>query len=170
MKSASFFSAITAVTAVTALVVGIVGCSSSGGDAAGDQNSSLSGCEGPLGKPVAPSTLPSCCPDHPGKAHCVSTAKIPASLQTQVGKCDDPATSCVPDTFISTGGVFTPKTCTAFGAEGRCMSPCIPAVADKAAVLKQDVCDDGELCVPCISPLDKKPTGACTVAGKCVGT
>ena len=151
-----------------ALVFSALGCSSSSGDPSSGA-SSLQGCEGPLGKPTEPASLPACCPEHGGKAHCVAMAKVPASLQSVVGKCADGA-ACVPDPFIATGGVFTPRTCTAFGKEGRCVSPCVPAVAEKAALLKQDVCDDGELCVPCINPLDKQPTGVCGVAGKCVGT
>ena len=169
MKSVSLVAPICGALLVVFVGSFALACSSSSGESAGDQGSSLSGCEGPLGKPVDPKTLTACCPDHPGKAHCVSTSKVPASLQASVGKCDG-ENSCVPDTFISTGGVFTPKKCTAFGAEGRCMSPCIPAVADKAALLKQDVCDEDELCVPCINPLDKSDTGVCSIVGKCAGT
>lgn len=126
-------------------------------------------CEGPLGKPVDPTTLPSCCPDHPGNSHCVSGAKVPAQLQSILGKCDDGAAVCVPDDFISTGGVFTPKTCKAFGGDGRCVSLCVPEVKDKEGLLLQDVCGDDEKCVPCISPLDKKPTGVCDLVGRCNG-
>lgn len=126
-------------------------------------------CDGPLGKPRDPASLPACCTDFPGTAHCVSTSSIPSQLQSILAPCDAAGSQCVPDEFIKTGGVFTPKTCTAFGGEGRCVSQCIPEVADKAALLLQDVCNDWEKCVPCVSPLDHKPTGVCEISGHCNG-
>jgi hypothetical protein len=126
-------------------------------------------CEGPLGKPMNPSSLKACCPDHPGNAHCVSAAKVPTELQGVAGKCEGSSDLCVPDDFIETGGVFTPKTCTAFGGPGRCVSLCVPQVEEKAGILLQDVCGDDEKCVPCINPLDKKPTGVCEIEGHCKG-
>ena len=127
-------------------------------------------CEGPLGAPIDPGSLPKCCADHPGRAHCVDSTKIPSAMSSLVAKCDDASKACVPDDFIKTGGVFEPKHCTAFGAEGRCMSLCIPQVAEKSGILKQDVCDnEDEVCVPCINPLDKTPTRVCELKGVCKG-
>lgn len=125
-------------------------------------------CEGPLGKPRNPASLPSCCADFPGTAHCVASSTIPSQLQSILDKCDT-ANLCVPDEFIRTGGVFTPKKCTAFGGDGRCVSQCIPQVKEKAGLLLQDVCNDWEKCVPCVSPLDHKPTGVCEISGTCNG-
>jgi hypothetical protein len=46
------------------------------------------------------------------------------------------------------------------------MSLCVPEVSSKASLLdrgKGDVCDGDERCVPCINPLDGKPTGLCDI-------
>ncbi len=140
-----------------------------GGGGGGGHSPEPGACEGPLGKPIDPTTLPSCCPDHPGNSHCVVGSKVPDQLQSILDKCSDGSSVCVPDDFIKTGGVFTPKKCTAFGGDGRCVSLCVPQVKEKEGLLLQDVCGDDEKCVPCISPLDKKPTGVCELAGHCNG-
>jgi hypothetical protein len=96
-------------------------------------------------------------------------ADVPAALQTVVGKCDD-GSACIPNDFLKTGGVLTPKACKSLGGPGVCLSRCIPMVEEKAALLPFDVCDeDSERCVPCINPLDHKPTGACDIKGACKG-
>src|ERR1041385_2679468 len=33
----------------------------------------------------------------------------------------------------------------------------------QTALLRQDSCGDGELCIPCINPIDHTPTGACNL-------
>jgi hypothetical protein len=75
---------------------------------------------------------------------------------------------CAPDKFIESAGNGLPKTCTSVaGAEGRCLSTCLPAVAGEAALLPQDVCDMGEKCAPCYNPVSAQPTmptGACSLA------
>jgi hypothetical protein len=74
--------------------------------------------------------------------------------------------------MLATGGSVPPATCTAFGGQGVCLSRCIPQVAENAGLLNADTCAGAdELCVPCISPLDGKPTGACDLLtqAKCVG-
>ena len=78
--------------------------------------------------------------------------------------CDQPDTLCVPDDFIRTMGFFTPKTCrSVLGAEGRCLSTCIPQVAEQLeiATLPQDVCDEHQVCTPCFDPQTGDSTGAC---------
>jgi hypothetical protein len=126
-------------------------------------------CVGPLGAPRDPAGLPACCMEDRGQAHCVDTATIPASLQAQVAACPAGG-SCVPDKLIRTGGVFTPKTCKSLAdAPGVCLSICIPQVSMNGAILPKDVCDEDEKCVPCISPLDMKSTGACDLKGECNG-
>jgi hypothetical protein len=49
------------------------------------------------------------------------------------------------------------------GIPGACLSRCVPEVAVSAALLPQDICGEGDLCVPCVSPLDGLDTGVCTV-------
>lgn len=124
------------------------------------------GCEGPLGAPVDPATLPACCPDH-GGAHCV--ADIPPELASAASPCDGGG-YCVPDVFIETGGVFTPRSCASLGGEpGVCLSACIPAVAENLNLLPLDVCAENERCAPCINPIDQTVTGACDIAFSCDG-
>lgn len=126
-------------------------------------------CEGPLGKPVDPSTLGGCCETYPGKAACYPMDKVPDVMKNVVGTCSD-GKACIPNDFLRTGGVFKPKECKSLGGPGVCLSRCIPMVEEKAALLPSDVCDEeSEKCVPCINPLDKKETGACRIEGRCAG-
>lgn len=124
-------------------------------------------CEGPLGPPRDPSTLTACCEDFVGGAHCLAGDTVPGELS---GYLDDCAGGgyCVPDKFIETGGVYTPKTCTSMNDEpGVCLSGCIPMVDQYWGVLPQDTCDDTERCAPCINPLDGMDTGACAIHFEC---
>src|SRR5262249_48348479 len=58
-----------------------------------------------------------------------------------------------------------PPTCTSLaGAEGRCLSVCIPKVAAQVDILPQASCGATERCVPCTNPLDGQSTGACTLS------
>jgi hypothetical protein len=103
-----------------------------------------------------------------GGGHCVPTAQLPstsAELLDMLAFCDDTSV-CVPDKMILTGGSPEPVHCTSiFGAEGRCMSDCIPDVKEQGTLygLPTEGCATGEYCVPCYSPLDGSSTGACTV-------
>jgi len=149
---------------------GLGGDTSSDDDGAGGKGSPAStgsappgACEGPLGAPRDPSTLPECA----AGAHCVET--IPESYKVITDACADGG-FCVPDEFISTGGVFMPKACTALGGAGACMSLAFSQVAENQQFLPQDVCDDDERCVPCISPLDQSETGACELGYECPGS
>ncbi len=51
-----------------------------------------------------------------------------------------------------------------FGSEfgpGKCLSKCVPEVADAPLTGAGDCEGENVKCVPCISPLDNQPTGAC---------
>jgi hypothetical protein len=118
------------------------------------------------GPPILdPSVFPACAPAC-GGAHCVPAALVPASQQSQLATCA--GGFCTPDSLSSSGGKAVPKTCTsAAGAEGRCLSTCLPLVAAKASILPQDVCAASERCAPCYDPTAADPTvptGACSVA------
>lgn len=114
---------------------------------------------------IDPSTLPACTPAC-GGAHCVPKELVPVSQQAQLATC--PGGFCTPDSLASSGGRAVPKTCTSVGgAEGRCLSECLPLVSDKAALLPKDSCGANERCVPCFDPTaadPTAPTGACSVA------
>ena len=131
-------------------------------------------CEGPLGKPIPKSQLTAmtaCCQAEAGQAHCLDDGRVPAELKPFVAACDTGG-YCIPDNFLETGASEPPQTCTAFGGSGVCLSRCIPQVAENAGLLRKETCEGvDELCVPCISPLDMKPTGACDLLelATCVG-
>jgi hypothetical protein len=114
---------------------------------------------------VDPSSLAACSPAC-GGAHCVPGAIVPAELQALLRPCA--GGFCAPDSLIATGGNSLPRGCRSVaGAEGRCLSTCIPLVAEQADVLPRDACDPGEACVPCFDPTaadPTAPTGACGLA------
>ncbi|MBX3230406.1 MAG: hypothetical protein KIT84_03270 [Labilithrix sp.] len=116
-----------------------------------------SGGDGKPGLGVDPSTLEACCEDK-GKAHCVDEALV-SSSKDKLDACGSGG-RCVPDTII-TG--TEAKTCTSSvtNSPGKCLSPCIKAIAEKASLLKADGCTGGELCAPC--ELGGTPTGACEI-------
>jgi len=98
--------------------------------------------------------------------HCRSVPEfaVSESLQSRLAPTT-PGMLCVPDRNITEGG-YVPKLCESLGrAEGRCLAVCIPAVAPNAQFLPRDVCWAGEVCVPCVNPISKTDTGACTIAG-----
>ncbi len=123
-------------------------------------------CEGPLGAPILDfSGMEVCCTDANGpygEAHCLEDSKVPAELGEYLDSCDSGG-FCVPDQFLSTGGTVAPAACTAFGGAGVCLSECVPQVRENSGLLQADVCGGDQLCVPCISPLDGEPTGACDI-------
>jgi hypothetical protein len=126
---------------------------------------------GPVAPPACPhvgapvivaSTLPACGAANSG-AHCMPEKNVPTALAPQLSTCGTNG-RCVPDKLIESGGRFVPKTCASvLGAEGRCQNMAVPSVAAQAT-LPVDVCDANERCVPCFSPLDGTPTGACTTS------
>jgi hypothetical protein len=104
-----------------------------------------------------------CTADKCTGAHCVPLDQIPMGTDTgQLAKCQD-GSFCTPDDYIATQGKFLVKTCTSLdGAEGRCISTCVPEVAKKLDELPKDVCADSERCTPCWNPIDGTDTKACS--------
>jgi hypothetical protein len=90
--------------------------------------------------------------------------------QSKLAACGSGSTAgfCAPDSFISSGGNGLPATCTSVaGAEGRCLSECLPQVAAKVSLLPQATCAADERCTPCYDPTaadPTTPTGACSLA------
>ncbi len=126
--------------------------------------------------PCVPSPLPginpttsglaTCCTT--GAAHCVPQGQVLATLAAELTPCtggSGGATLCMPDEIISAGGQYQPPACTSSfnHSAGVCLSQCIPLVANNpdSALLNQDSCGAGDLCVPCTNPLNGQPTGAC---------
>lgn len=139
--------------------ISVDGGAGGGGGGGGGQ-----ACDGPLGSPILDfSGMEACCSDENGtygEGHCLEGDSVPTELGEYLDTCASGGV-CVPDQFLSTGGAVPPTTCTAFGGDGVCLSQCVPAVYEQAALLQPDVCSGDQLCVPCISPLDNMPTGAC---------
>ena len=142
-------------------------CAGDGGPGAGDGGGACPYTGPPL---VDPNTFPACSPAC-GGSHCVPAALVPPAQQSQLTKC--PSTNgepgyCAPDSLVQTGGNGLPPTCTSVaGAEGRCLSTCIPLVAEKANVLPRATCGENERCAPCFDPTaadPTAPTGACSIA------
>src|SRR4051812_19391617 len=104
--------------------------------------------------------LDACCED--GPAHCVPDDQVLPGLASNLTACPDGKSVCMPDPIIEGGGNFKPAPCTSSvgNATGVCLSKCIPLVSGnpQSAVLGQDGCGDGELCVPCINPISQMPT------------
>ena len=115
-----------------------------------------------------PAYLEPCCLEFGGGAHCVPDGLVPAETRDLVGACEGPGL-CIPDKFIEAGGALQAKPCDSINGTGRCMSICVPQVQEFINILGQDVCDDGELCAPCIDPMTDELTGACELAKGCGG-
>lgn len=108
--------------------------------------SSLPLCTGGLGK---------CFP----KA--IASASVSAETLAQLADCNS-TDKCIPTYLLQRLGKFNAKTCTSLkGAEGRCLSVCIPQIAEQATFLPKADCADGELCAPCFDPRTGENTSAC---------
>ncbi len=115
-----------------------------------------------VGEPlVDPTGFPSCPSCSAGGAACIPKVLLPADKLASFADCDAD-NACVPNIIIETRGNFIPDTCASvFGAEGRCLSKCLPSVAAKADSLPQSTCAASDACVPCFDPFTQAPTGAC---------
>lgn len=113
-----------------------------------------------------PNILEPCCDLYGGGAHCVPPGLVPTAQRELLGSCENGGL-CVPDKFIESGGAIEAKVCNSINGSGRCMSVCVPQVQDFMDILTQDVCDEGELCAPCVNPLDDTVTGACELTDAC---
>jgi hypothetical protein len=109
------------------------------------------------------SKFPDCSPAC-GGAHCVPqsvVSGVDATTLAQLATCT--GGYCVPDFLVETAANGVPKTCASIGGrEGRCLSACLPSVADQAAILPKADCGDNELCTPCYDPTTAIATGACS--------
>lgn len=110
-----------------------------------------------------------------GKGHCYAKEKTPYA--EMLGACPNANEVCVPDEVLAAGGNRL-KQCKSIIGDGGCITlSLIPAMeADPRAksMLKQDVCDAGQVCAPCINPEDNgAPTPFCQpigVYGECKGS
>ena len=90
-----------------------------------------------------------------------SIAGISDEQSALLADCPD-GSKCVPEEFILTFNKFDLVNCSSVnGFEGRCLSECLPPVAEQAGFLPVDICQAGERCTPCFDPFTGEPTGAC---------
>jgi hypothetical protein len=129
------------------------------------------GCSGYPGHDASALPGAGCCSS--GPSHCIPASDVPPALGSAFVSCD--AGLCVPDPIIAQGSEYVPTACTAkiltLSLEGVCLSECITLVSGNAQVslLKQETCGTGELCVPCLNPLNNQPTGACSISSLVCG-
>ena len=73
---------------------------------------------------------------------------------------------CVPDEILQAGGAKLASCTSSFGAGACITAKLIPELERQAgSMLKQDGCTATQLCVPCVNPMDDKPTPFCQSAG-----
>lgn len=118
------------------------------------------GAAAATGEKLDPSTLPPCAPAC-GGAHCVPTDKVPAVARASFAACGGGL--CVPDPLIRSGGAKPPSCKSLNGAEGVCLSTCVPEVGKHSDALPRSSCAGDERCAPCIDPNTNQPTGACAI-------
>ena len=118
-------------------------------------------CENPPEAPLVDVSIFKPCCDG---AHCVPTNMVPGDLADELDPCPDGTSVCVPDPLIETMGFYTPPSCELPGGiEGRCLSTCLPSVAETMDLLPQSTCAANERCSPCCDPMTGEETGACDV-------
>ena len=103
-----------------------------------------------------------------GKGHCFDRDKTP--MADEMVACDDEAEVCVPDEILTAGGdtLYACSVQALGGADGACITASLfpTIVAQGGDALKQDVCDPGQLCVPCTDPTHgNAPTPFCQEIG-----
>jgi len=97
----------------------------------------------------------------PGSA--VQALGIPFGTATTLKECSD-GSKCVPTAIVEQAGhVRLPRCTSVAGAEGRCVSTCMPTGAWQPGDLPQDTCGASERCAPCYDPSDGRATGACAL-------
>ncbi|MDI3286055.1 hypothetical protein [Polyangium sp. 15x6] len=103
-------------------------------------------------------------PEHQARGRCVDDNQLGAEQLELLAPCANTAapSHCVPVELVVTDGLTKPPVCESIGgAEGRCMSICVPQIHAKQDQLPQDVCEDGKLCAPCYDPFTGESSGAC---------
>lgn len=122
-------------------------------------------CAGTMPKQLPDTQVNECLRDGCSQAACVPGDLIqqfvPTADLTLLATCDA-STYCLPIDFIATTGDFQAKPCTSLvGAEGRCLSTCIPQVAERMDQLPVADCAMNERCAPCYDPITGDDTKAC---------
>jgi len=136
-------------------------------DGAAEEDAGLA-CE-PLAAPRAV-TYPRCAPElcAAGDSVCVPGGAvqglgIPFATATALTSCEGGG-KCVATAIVEQAGHVRLPQCTSIaGAEGRCVSTCMPLGTWQPDALPRDTCAASERCMPCYDPLDGRATGACAL-------
>ncbi|MDB4945379.1 MAG: Tryptophan synthase alpha chain [Labilithrix sp.] len=107
------------------------------------------------------STLTAC---GDGKGHCFARDK--ADMAQLLVACPDASQVCVPDNVLAGSGGPT-KACASIAGAGGCVTATLyPDIMKQGgSALSKDVCDEGQLCVPCVNPIDQQKSGFCEPLG-----
>lgn len=103
-----------------------------------------------------------------GEGHCFDRDKTP--MADELVACDGGTQVCVPDEILEAGGdtLYACSVQALGGADGACITASLfPTIIEQGGdALKQDVCDAGQLCVPCTDPTHgNAPTPFCKKIG-----
>jgi hypothetical protein len=103
-----------------------------------------------------------------GAGHCFDRDKTP--MADQLVACSDASKVCVPDNILqANGGKLASCSVQVLGGKpGGCVTASLyPTIIQQGgSALKQDTCDDGDLCVPCTDPTNNNaPSGFCEPTG-----
>jgi hypothetical protein len=144
---------------------GPMGCAADSQMTGGSPGATAQNCPDTSPTPLPLDSFPSCSNATCAAAHCIPSSLIPTSVdQRLLGNkgCTTAGSLCVPDELATRIGKFKFTTCRSIGgAEGRCVSTCIPQVNGLMDVLPRDTCGQNERCAPCFNPNDGTNTGAC---------
>ena len=105
-----------------------------------------------------------------GAGICRVPTDVPSALESQLDRdaCAE-AQLCVPK-GLAFALLNPPAACRAPGdREGRCLSLCLPALADQADMLDQRGCNSDERCMPCFDPITGADTEACQIGDDAPG-
>jgi hypothetical protein len=99
-----------------------------------------------------------------GSGYCVPPELLPEDQREQLGRETCGADRlCAPE-LLTMGKA--PESCDSIaGAEGRCLSTCLPAILTQAAQLPRSSCASDERCAPCFDPFTGHETGSCALPG-----
>jgi len=101
-----------------------------------------------------------------GKGHCYAKEKV-GEFAAQLIPCANTSEVCVPDEVLVAGGEKL-KSCTSVIGPGACFTASlVPEIERRGGgALQQDVCDAGQLCLPCVDPTSNNaPTPFCQPIG-----
>ncbi|MEY4583460.1 MAG: hypothetical protein RL701_8163 [Pseudomonadota bacterium] len=122
-------------------------------------------CTQPGDAPKRPAVqFAKCCND---QGRCVPSATVASSERDQLAanSCSTPEHLCAPNDLLRSPRPAPVKCHGLLGAEGRCASSCLRAVASQPDRFVQDTCAANTTCVPCYGPDDGASTGICDQPG-----